>query len=124
VKRDDASMAAPWFVYVLASTRLSRTYVGISTDPARRLAQHNGELPGGARTTRAGRPWWVAAEYGPYLGRGEALRAERAVKRLRGRSRFSWTPDPLETEIQKRSVDEPRSADRPSRSRADRPRSA
>lgn len=100
MKRDDASTALPWFVYVLASTRLSRTYVGITTDPARRLAQHNGELSGGARSTRAGRPWRLAAEYGPYDGRGAALRAERAVKRLSGRRRFSWTPDLVESEIQ------------------------
>jgi structure-specific endonuclease subunit SLX1 len=86
-------MGVPWFVYVLASTRSARTYVGITTDPARRLTQHNGERPGGARATRAGRPWRIAAEYGPYDGRGEALRVERAVKGLRGRERCSWAPD-------------------------------
>jgi len=85
-------MGAPWFVYVLASTRLPRTYVGITTDPMRRLAQHNGELPGGARATRAGRPWRVAAEYGPYDGRGEALRVEHTLKKLSGRKRLCWTP--------------------------------
>jgi predicted GIY-YIG superfamily endonuclease len=87
-------MGDRWFVYVLVSTRSRRTYVGITTDSERRLAQHNGEIPGGARATRAARPWRVAAEYGPYDGRGEALRVERAVKRLRGRQRFSWTPGP------------------------------
>jgi putative endonuclease len=86
-------MGAQWFVYVLASTRSARTYVGISTDPTRRLAQHNGERPGGARATRVGRPWQIAAEYGPYDGRGAALRVERAVKGLRGRERCFWTPD-------------------------------
>ena len=85
-------MGERWLVYVLASTRSRRTYVGITVDSERRLAQHNGELPGGARATRAGRPWRVAAEYGPYDGRGEALRIERAVKRLRGPQRFLWTP--------------------------------
>ena len=86
-------MGAPWFVYVLASTRSARTYVGIATDPARRLAQHNGQRPGGARATRAGRPWRIAAEYGPYDRRGEALRVERAVKKLRGGKRCSWAPN-------------------------------
>jgi len=86
-------MGAPWFVYVLVSTRSARTYVGMTTDPERRLAQHNGERPGGARATRAGRPWRIAVEYGPYDGRGEALRVERSVKELRGRKRFSWDPD-------------------------------
>jgi len=87
-------MEAPWFVYVLASKRSARTYVGITTDPTRRLAQHNGDRAGGARTTRAGRPWRMAAQYGPYAARGEALRVEHAVKRLRGRRRFSWLPSP------------------------------
>ena len=86
-------MGVPWFVYVLASARSARTYVGITTDPVRRLAQHNGELPGGARATRAGRPWRIAAEYGPYDGRGDALRVERSIKGLRGRKRCFWTPD-------------------------------
>ena len=80
-------MDSPWFVYVLMSARSRRTYVGITTDLERRLAQHNGEQRGGARATRAGRPWRMAAEYGPFEGRGPAQRAERAVKRLRGAAR-------------------------------------
>lgn len=82
-----------WSVYVLVSERIQRTYVGISIDPARRLEQHNGELRGGAKATRAGRPWTIATEYGPYETRGDAQRAERAVKRLRGRARLKWEPD-------------------------------
>jgi putative endonuclease len=85
-------MSQAWFVYVLSSRRSGRTYVGISTDPLRRLAQHNGERPGGARTTRAGRPWRIAARYGPFGDRSEALRVERAVKRLRGPRRLAWRP--------------------------------
>lgn len=46
--------------YLLRSTvRHSSTYIGSSPDPARRLAQHNGKVQGGAvRTSRASlRPW-------------------------------------------------------------------
>ena len=46
--------------YLLRSTiRQSSVYVGSSPDPARRLAQHNGRVQGGAvRTSRASlRPW-------------------------------------------------------------------
>lgn len=77
-----------WYVYVLASGRLSRTYVGVALDPQRRLAQHNGEQPGGARSTRAGRPWSLAALYGPYTNRAEAQRVERRVKALSGAQRL------------------------------------
>ena len=77
-----------WSVYVLISQTTSRTYVGIALDVGRRLAQHNGEQRGGARSTRAGRPWQVATCYGPYPSRGEALRAELRIKRLRGLARL------------------------------------
>ncbi len=81
-----------WSVYVLLSVNGRRTYVGITTDPERRTAQHNGTQPGGAKATRAGRPWHIAAIYGPYASRGEAQRIERQVKKRRGMLRLSWTP--------------------------------
>ncbi|MFT6714444.1 MAG: putative endonuclease [Planctomycetota bacterium] len=81
-----------WFVYVLKSTTLSRTYVGVAVDPERRLRQHNGELVAGARSTRAGRPWEIAVRYGPFLDQGEAQEIEAAVKRLRGAARLKWKP--------------------------------
>jgi predicted GIY-YIG superfamily endonuclease len=81
-----------WTVYVLHSRKAARTYVGIALDPAARLAQHNGKARGGARSTRAGRPWRVRKTYGPFATRAEAQRVEHAVKRLRGRARFAWLP--------------------------------
>ena len=82
---------AIWHVYVLWSDALGRTYVGITTEPERRLAQHNGERPGGARATRSGRPWRIGVLYGPFQDRSAASRAERAVKALRGPRRLAWT---------------------------------
>ena len=82
----------PWWVYVLRSANLQRTYVGITTDPVRRLAQHNGDRAGGARATRAHRPWAVGAVFGPYETRGEATRIELQIKRLRGEQRLAWAP--------------------------------
>lgn len=79
-----------WTLYVLSSRRLAATYVGIALDVERRLRQHNGELPGGARFTRGGRPWRLAARYGPYDSRGEAQRAEHRLKRRRGVERLAW----------------------------------
>lgn len=77
-----------WFVYVLVS-RAGRTYVGIATDVARRLRQHNGELVGGARSTRPGRPWRVAQVAGPVPTRGRAQSLEATVKRRRGVKRLA-----------------------------------
>jgi predicted GIY-YIG superfamily endonuclease len=80
-----------WFVYVLWSDTLDRSYVGIAIDVARRARQHAGELVGGARATRAGRPWRLVAWYGPFPDRGGATKAEREVKRLRGMARLGWS---------------------------------
>lgn len=50
-----------WSVYLILSTNEPiKTYVGITTDFARRLKQHNGEIKGGAKASSAGRPWVCA----------------------------------------------------------------
>jgi predicted GIY-YIG superfamily endonuclease len=79
-----------WVVYVLRSRVRARTYVGIAIDPRQRLLQHNGKLPGGAKSTRAGRPWRIAKVLGPFPTRGAAQRIEAAVKRLRGPARLRY----------------------------------
>ena len=88
-----------WSVYVLVSDSLGATYVGISTDPERRLEQHNGERPGGARSTRRGRPWSLGVIRGPFVSRGAALRVEHALKRRRGQERLHWTGFQAELEL-------------------------
>lgn len=79
---------AGWFAYVLVSTRSRRTYVGVALDVERRLRQHNGEIAGGARSTRAGRPWRIGVVRGPYPTRGEAQAVEHALRRRRGARRL------------------------------------
>ena len=91
--------APGWYAYVLVSygaappprqrrrvalARVLRTYVGVAVDVERRARQHNGELAGGARSTRAGRPWHVAIIHGPYPDRGSAQAIEYQLKRRRG----------------------------------------
>ena len=82
-----------WSVYVLLSSDGKRTYVGVSTDVVRRLEQHNGLQPGGAKGTRAGQPWTVASTFGPFEDRSAAQKVEAQVKRLKGRKRMRWVPD-------------------------------
>ncbi len=81
----------PWWVYVLLSPE-SRTYVGSTTDPRRRLRQHNGEILGGAKSTRGRGPWRLGRVYGPYPSRSAAFKAELALKRgKRSRGRLLWS---------------------------------
>jgi putative endonuclease len=80
-----------WWVYVLCSTS-NRTYVGSTTDPLRRTRQHNGEIAGGAKCTRAHRPWRLSRVYGPYDTRSLAFKAEIALKRgKRSSGRLNWS---------------------------------
>ncbi len=78
-----------WLVYVLVSESTSETYVGITTDLDRRLEQHNGASPGGARTTTRGRPWKVGSTRGPFDTRAEAQRVEHGVRKRRGHERLA-----------------------------------
>jgi putative endonuclease len=68
-----------WHVYLLACADGS-LYCGVTTDLARRLAEHNAGT--GARYTRARRPVRLAA-WAPAADKPEALRLELEVKRLR-----------------------------------------
>lgn len=101
---DAAPAGSRWYAYVLVSfgaapsaraaaatarrrprpRKVVRTYVGVAVDVDRRARQHNGELAGGARSTRAGRPWTVAVVHGPFPDRGSAQAAEYRLKQRRG----------------------------------------
>ena len=74
----DASVQPAWLVYLLECADGS-LYCGITTNMERRLAQHNGLAPGGARYTQARRPVRLVAVR-PCPGRPAALRLERYVK--------------------------------------------
>ena len=71
---------AAWCVYMLRCADGS-LYTGITTDVARRVAEHNGDTGLGARYTRSRRPVelvYVEAA----ANRAEAARREAAIKRL------------------------------------------
>jgi predicted GIY-YIG superfamily endonuclease len=62
--------------YILRSTMYNKTYIGYTVDFVHRLRQHNGELAGGAKRTRKGRPWVLVCEIRGFLDEHMALRFE------------------------------------------------
>ena len=69
-----------WYVYLLSCVDDS-LYCGVTTDVKRRIAEHNGDRPGGARYTRARRPVqlaWVET----CNNRSEATRREAVIKNM------------------------------------------
>lgn len=69
-----------WYVYLLECAD-GTYYCGITTNPERRLAQHNGLRPGGARYTRSRRPVRLRA-CRVCADRSQAGRLERHVQSL------------------------------------------
>lgn len=77
-----------YLVYCIESSRApGRTYVGCTNNFRRRLRQHNGELVGGARSTRSKllRPWRPVFHV-TGLNKREALQLEWALKHKRARN--------------------------------------
>ena len=78
MRRQNHPLAQAWHVYLLECA--DRTlYCGIARDPATRLEQHNGALPGGARYTAGRRPVRLLASRA-CGNKSEALKLELAVK--------------------------------------------
>lgn len=71
---------SPWRVYLVQCAD-GTFYTGITTDPQRRLRQHNGELVGGARYTRPRRPV-VLVYQETCRDRSHASQREVAVRKL------------------------------------------
>lgn len=69
-----------WYVYILRCADGS-FYTGITTDVARRVAEHNGNDKLGARYTRSRRPVNLAYVE-EAASRGEATKREAAIRRL------------------------------------------
>ena len=69
-----------WYVYILQSAIHGKLYTGVSTEPNRRLIEHNTSKRG-AKCTRGGRPWVL--RYTEELpSKSDALRREWTIKSL------------------------------------------
>ena len=71
-------------VYILKSAIAKRHYIGVTSNIAQRLENHN---RGSTRSTKPFRPWVLV--YSEAFGsRGEALRREREIKSYKGGDAF------------------------------------
>lgn len=75
-----------WFVYILRCAD-DTLYTGVTTDPARRLREHNSGGRLGARYTRARRPVELLYQE-EVASRSEACRREAAIKKLTRRAKL------------------------------------
>ena len=67
---------ASYVCYFLSNETHQRTYVGISNNVPRRLRQHNGEIKGGARATRAYGPWHIEVIVTGFVNKSQCLSFE------------------------------------------------
>lgn len=65
--------------YILKNKENDTTYVGYTTNPQRRLRQHNAELSGGARST-CGRQWFFIAIVTGFTDNKTAMSYEWKIK--------------------------------------------
>lgn len=68
-----------WYVYLLECVDKT-LYCGVTTDPARRLLQHNGTLKGGARYTHSRRPVSMLIQVA-FPSKSLAMKTEAMIKR-------------------------------------------
>ena len=75
------SSPSQWYVYLIRCADNS-LYTGVTTEPERRIREHNGELKGkGAKYTRTRRPVTLAVAI-PLPSKGAVYQAEYAIKQL------------------------------------------
>ena len=87
-------MSNNYIIYLLYNTENSCTYVGITNNPTRRLRQHNGELVGGAKYTKAKKGlgnWvfygWIKGANDTILEKNRSLKLEYRVKFISRKSK-------------------------------------
>ena len=74
------SINNPWYLYLIEN-KLGQIYTGITTDPKRRIAQHRGELKGGAKALKGKSPLNFKAVF-EVADKIKAAQLEYAVKQM------------------------------------------
>lgn len=72
-----------FYIYIIYSASSDKYYVGYSTDPERRLVEHNNN----ERTTYTSkhRPWSLLASFAISESRAIAMQYEKKIKQLKSR---------------------------------------
>lgn len=78
-----------WWVYMVKCVDGS-LYTGCTTDPDRRLRQHNGQIRGGARYTRSRQPVRPAGIMRVSNSRSDALKKELSLKKMTRAEKLDW----------------------------------
>lgn len=92
--------AQRYYCYLIHSKQFNRTYVGVTNDLKRRLRQHNGEISGGARSTRACAPTWRMVLYlEGFRSKQEALQFEWAWHNASRKSRGGGSGDVIQRRL-------------------------
>lgn len=72
-----------YYCYLLKSQTTNKTYVGYTVNLERRVRQHCGEIVGGAKATRVGRPWKIVGYVTGFPTSRSALQFEWACHQKR-----------------------------------------
>jgi predicted GIY-YIG superfamily endonuclease len=101
IRVKDIMYISMFYCYLL-TTENKQTYVGATTDPDRRLRQHNQEISGGARATgirvAQGLTWNRVCYISGIPEWRSALQIEWRWKQL-GRTRFKYIRNPIERRL-------------------------
>lgn len=81
-----------WVCYILKSN--NKTYNGATNNIKRRIRQHNGELKGGAKSTKGKGPWEIYCLITGFISKIETLQTEWKIKTIQGRKRPSKFNNP------------------------------
>lgn len=71
-----------WCTYLILSNDKRKTYLGVTANLSRRLRQHNGELAGGSKAARGGRPWSLVCTVRGFGTRSEACQFEWRLRKF------------------------------------------
>ena len=81
-----------YYLYILYSVSSDRFYVGQSSDPWRRLEEHN-TSPLDTYSSKH-RPWIFKSIFGPIKSRSEAMNLEKFIKKQKSKSLIEKLVDP------------------------------